>query len=69
MKLHVLNGNRDKSYTVSQSKWAFFQICLQMAGTMRRFLRDHDKLKSAYQTGYARLTTPDYWKAKLSLKD
>jgi galactofuranosylgalactofuranosylrhamnosyl-N-acetylglucosaminyl-diphospho-decaprenol beta-1,5/1,6-galactofuranosyltransferase len=68
-KITYLNGNRDKSYTVSQSKWAFFQICLQMAGTMRRFLRDHDKLKSAYQTGYARLTTPDYWKAKLSLKD
>ena len=68
-KITYLNGNRDKSYTVSQSKWAFFKICIQMAGTMRRFLRDHDKLKSAYQTGYARLTTPDYWKAKLSLKD
>jgi len=64
-QITFLNTDRDKGYTVHQSKRAFFSICWDMTRTLVRFLREYDQIKSAYLEGYEDLTTRDYWKKRL----
>ena len=64
-EITFLNTDRDKGYTVRQSKREFFSIGWDMTKTLWRFLRDYDQIKSAYRDGYEELTAKDYWQKKL----
>lgn len=65
-QITYLNTARDKGYTVRQSKREFFGLCWQMTRTLVRFLRAHDRIKSAYRDGYEELAAKDYWQKKLA---
>ena len=64
-KVTYLSANRDKAYTVTQSKRRFFATCWQMSKMLIRFMREYDDLKTSYRSGYDRLTAPEYWQKKL----
>ena len=64
-KVTYLSANRDKAYTVIQSKRRFFATCWQMTKMLIRFMREYDDLKTSYRSGYDRLTAPEYWQKKL----
>ncbi|GHG97900.1 glycosyltransferase family 2 protein [Pseudodonghicola xiamenensis] len=64
-QITYLNTNRDKGYTVRQSKREFFTICREMYRTLRQFLKEHEQIKAAYRRGYQEITTRDYWEKRL----
>ncbi len=67
-EITVLNARGDKSYTVRHSKLAAWNQIRRFARNARSFLKDYDRLVTAYRGGYDRLTSEDYWQAKLGLK-
>ncbi|GHF71892.1 glycosyl transferase [Seohaeicola zhoushanensis] len=65
-QITYLNTARDKAYTVTQSKRAFFAMAWQMTKTLTRFLREFDSIKAAYREGYDAQTTRAYWERRLA---
>ena len=66
-RITYLNSNRDKGYTVTQSKLRGAWASIRLAVVCLRFLAGYSRLRATYRKRYPEITTSTYWRGALSL--
>ena len=63
-ELTFVDTSGQRSYTLRHSKRRFFGVLWKMAELTLRLCRDFDAIKARWRSGYAQMTTQNYWAQK-----
>ncbi len=64
-RVTYLNSTGLKGYTVQMERVRAFKLGVRMIKLLRKFAKEHDRLRAEYRKGYDKLTTEEYWDKKL----